>query len=238
MKIVICDDEKNFIDKLSMKIETVISDLDLNVIVLKYESGKELLDAYNDIPDIDIIFMDILLKNENGYEVASQIRRIDHKVKIIFLTSIVKYALKGYEIGATRYLVKPVETNKLRSVLKTTINEVLDASEQFIVEKNDEGVYKIFFDDIIYIETYGRNTVIHTEEKNIVSYKAMKTHLKNLNDNFVRCHAAYIINLGYIVELGKTDIRLKNQIVVPLSKNRRKEVKEKIVNYYSSYLED
>ena len=149
MKIVICDDEKNFIDKLSMKIEKVISDLDLNVIVLKYESGKELLDAYNDIPDIDIIFMDILLKNENGYEVASQIRRIDHKVKIIFLTSIVKYALKGYEIGATRYLVKPVETNKLRSVLKTTINEVLDASEQFIVEKNDEGVYKIFFDDII-----------------------------------------------------------------------------------------
>ena len=240
MKIVICDDEKNFLDKLATKIYELVSELEINVMVLKYQSGGRLLESYKagvNI-DIDIIFMDILMGSENGYQIAAQIRQIDTKVRIIFITSVMKYALKGYEIGATRYLVKPINDNKIRSVLISTINEVIDSSEQYIIEKNDEGIFKLFFDDIIYIETSGRNTIIHSKDKNIISYKTMKSHLNNLNSHFIRCHAAYIVNLAYIVELTKSEIILKNNIIIPLSKNRRKELKESLMNFYTSYLDD
>ena len=194
MKIWICDDEKIFLDKIHQEVVGILEELDIGFSVNLYQTGEGVLEAFVKNPDVDIIFMDILLGNANGYEIASKIRERNSKVKIIFLTSITKYALKGYEIGASRYLVKPVSLSKLKQVLVNTINEVRKNNTEYIIEKNDNGVYKIFMNDIMYIETSGRNTIIHVNNQEILSYRTMKKHLIRLNEMFVRCHSGIIVN--------------------------------------------
>ena len=184
MKIWICDDEKIFLDKIHQEVVGILEELDIGFSVNLYQTGEGVLEAFVKNPDVDIIFMDILLGNANGYEIASKIRERNSKVKIIFLTSITKYALKGYEIGASRYLVKPVSLSKLKQVLVNTINEVRKNNTEYIIEKNDNGVYKIFMNDIMYIETSGRNTIIHVNNQEILSYRTMKKHLIRLNEMF------------------------------------------------------
>lgn len=236
MRISICDDEPTFLEKISKDIQKILKEFEFNISVDMYYSGKELLEAYAQNPEIDILFIDILLGNENGYQIASEIRKINQKIKIIFLTSITKYVLKGYEIGASRYLLKPVTFSKLRTVLLSTIKEVKNSKCEYIVEKNDDGIHKIYLDDILYIDTYGRNTIIHASDYKIVSYNTLKYHMQKLNDLFVRCHASTIINLAYVVELKKDCIRMQGGDIVPLSKSRKNEVKTALISYFKTML--
>lgn len=237
MRIAVCDDEALFLNKISHNLKCIAQELHFNFSMDLYKSEKEFWEGYKKNPDIDILFMDILLGNDNGYKIASKVRKSNQKVKIIFITSVTKYAVKGYEIGATRYLVKPVPYEQLKSVFTRTVEEIRVSNESFIIEKNDAGIYKIFFSEILYIETYGRNTLIHTKEQKIVSYKTMKMHLSRLNSEFVRCHAGVIINLKYVVELRKDSIRMQFGEVVPMSKSRKNEIKEALMTYFDYMLE-
>lgn len=238
MNVSICDDEDLFLDKISQDLKRIAQDLELNISMALYQSGKEFLEGYIDNPDVDIVFMDILLGNENGYKIASKIRESNQKVKIIFLTSITKYAIKGYEIGATRYLVKPVSFELLKSVFLKTIEEIRISNAEYIIEKNDDGIYKIFLSDIVYIETYGRNTIIHTKEKSIISYKTIKKHLSSLNSKFMRCHAGIIVNLEYVVELRRNSLGMQYGQEVPMSKSRKNEIKEALMKYFDNMIEN
>lgn len=232
MRILICDDEKIFLDIIHQEVRKVLDELDVNFSINMYQTGKEFLEAYNKNPEVDIIFMDILLGTENGYQIVSNIRKNNQKVKIIFLTSVTKYALKGYEIGASRYLLKPISVPKLKEVLIKIVDEVRHNNDEYIIEKNDNGIYKIFMSDIIYIETSGRNTIIHMRNQDIISYQTMKNHLARLNKMFIRCHSGIIVNLEYVVEMRKDSIKLQFGGVVPLSKNRKCEVKEALTSYF------
>lgn len=237
MRISICDDEKIFLDTIYQDVRKILDELDVNFSVNLYQTGKDFLEAYTKNPEVDIVFMDILLGSENGYQIASKIRASNQKIKIIFLTSITKYAFKGYEIGASRYLLKPISASKLKEVLIKTIDEVRRSNNEYIIEKNDNGIYKIFMDDIVYIETFGRNTIIHTINQDIKSYQTMKNHLLRLNTMFVRCHAGIIINLEYVVEMRKDSIKMQSGSIVPLSKNRKYEVKEALTSYFKMMVE-
>lgn len=99
VKICICDDEKVFLDLIYRDVSKVLVELDDSFSVELYQTGKDFLEAYTKNPEVDIVFMDILLGVENGYQIASKIRASNKKIKIIFLTAVSKYAFKGYEIG-------------------------------------------------------------------------------------------------------------------------------------------
>lgn len=235
MRIAICDDEEVFLEHLYKDLLLLSNELKIECSILKYKSGSELLEYFQVNRNFDVIFMDILLGKENGYNIAKNIRSIDSKVKIVFLTSITKYALKGYEINAARYLVKPITIFQLKSILPKMIIEI-EADNGYYIEQNDDGIYKIYFSDIKYIETYGRNTLVHIKDYDVLSYKSMKMYMSNLNNQFIRCHAAIIVNLKYVAQMGKTDLILTTGESIPLSKNRKREFKEAFLNYYGDLL--
>lgn len=237
VKICICDDEKVFLDLIYRDVRKVLVELDDSFTVELYQTGKDFLEAYTKNPEVDIVFMDIILGVENGYQIASKIRASNEKIKIIFLTAVSKYAFKGYEIGASRYLMKPVSFSKLREVLIKMIDEIKQSNNEYIIEKNDNGIYKIFMDDIVYIETLKRNTMIHTINQDILSYKTMKSHLLRLNTMFIRCHSGIIVNLEYVTEMRKDSIKLQPGNIVPLSKYRKNEVKEALMSYFKMRIE-
>lgn len=145
--------------------------------------------------------------------------------------------MKGYTIRATRYLVKPIKKSELSAVLNEVVSELQFDNDDFIVEKNDFGIHKLYFNEIIYIETCKRNTLIHTISGDYISYKSMKEHQGKLNNNFIRCHSSYIVNMEYIKDYQGYEINLLNNDKIWVSKNRRKEFLHTLTKFYGKLLQ-
>lgn len=236
MKVLMCDDQKEFLIRLEKVLDNILSDMEIAFYLISFTDPEKALKYIAEYADIDIVFMDILMGDKNGYEIAKQIRIILPKSKIIFLSTTTAYALKGYTIKATRYLVKPVKKTELSVVLNEVVSELQYDNDNFIVEKNDFGIYKLYFKEIIYIETCKRNTLIHTISGNYISYKSMKEHQGRLNNNFIRCHSSYIVNMEYIKDYQGYEINLLNNDKIWVSKNRRKEFLHTLTKFYGQML--
>ncbi len=104
---------KNNFRRIKNIIEDISFEIDEDIIINQFYSGKELIDNIsNKNEKYDIIFLDILMSNLNGIETSKYIRKIDNSVNIVFLTSSSEFAINGYEVGALDYLLKPVDYKK------------------------------------------------------------------------------------------------------------------------------
>lgn len=233
MKIAICDDEISVIKNVKSQIirfteENKNCD---DIVILEFLSGNQLNSYYDSSRDIDVIFLDIIMAGMNGIEVAEKIRRKDEKVRIIFLTSIETYVYDGYRLKADDYIIKPLSYKKFKETFGRVISDI-ENKDKFILEKNDRGLFKIYYQDIIYIETSGRKTLIITKNDSIISYKTMKQHMEELDNRFYRCHESFIVNMFYIEKIEKFNVTLKNGAEIMIGKNRKSGFMKELTLYY------
>jgi DNA-binding LytR/AlgR family response regulator len=231
MKVANCDKDIEFQMLLKKIVQKVALALNIPIIYLEFTEISEIFDYYTQLRDIDIIFIDMNLKKENGYLIAKKLRNLDSKIKIIFLTTLKNYKVKAYDIYSTEYWIKPMEEEMLyKSVLSAT-KMLKDYENRYYIEKNKNGIYKIYFSDIKYIETSERHTVIHTLYGDIYSNRTLASHINNLDSNFVRCHNAIILNMQYIKSYSHDEIELKTGETLPVSKNKKKKILA-IIEFY------
>ena len=212
--------------------------MNIEVSIVTFTDAEKAIQYVEAFRDVDIVFMDIMMEKNNGYDVAKQIIKLDARIKIIFLSATAAYAVKGYDIKATRYLLKPLKVHRLQVVLQQIVEEIRRQENNYVIEKNDQGIHKIFIDEIIYIETIDRHTMIHTDYGNILSYKSMKEHEKRLGwGRFFRCHSSYIVNMDYIKTYSGYEIYLLGNEKIWVSKNRRKDFLHTLTRFYGQMLD-
>ena len=105
MRIAICDDEKKDIKRLVSLLEKYSEDKQIDVSIYTYETASDLIAAMSGTK-WDIIFLDINMEGMDGLSLASRIREKDEEVPIILVTAFINYALDGYKVKASRFLVK------------------------------------------------------------------------------------------------------------------------------------
>lgn len=237
MKIAICDDDSFFIDQLSKYLKKYGHDMQEALDIYAFKSGRKLLEYMRSAPDTDLIFLDILLDKfhkENGVAVAKEIRKFNSKVVIVFISSVDTYAIDGYDVNAAGYLLKPVEYTAFEIKMNRWIRAIKDRDNEFFYDVTDKGKILFEYQDIIYIETYERNTMLHTKSGDYISYRKMKIHEQILPEQyFSRCHASYIVNLSYIKGVKGLLIVLKDGMELPVSKMRKKEFLDHFFEYIS-----
>lgn len=236
MKIAVCDDSEEFNNSICEQLRRYAKESGELIKITTYTSGDRFLNQYDINKDIDILFLDIIMDGTSGIDVAHKVRESGDKVYIIFLTSTPKYVFEGYNVSATNYLIKPIKYNILKRELDRIKHIAAMNEKGIIIQKNDSGVYKIYLNDIQYVETYNRNTLYHTVHGNILSYKNMKQHTAELGYGFVRIHEGYIVNLRYILSLKNMEVILSNGESLRVSKSKYKLLKAKIIEYYSKEL--
>ena len=150
------------------------------------------------LPVYDLVLMDINLPDINGMEAAARLRRMDQSVTLVFITSLARYAAKGYEVDATDFLVKPVSYPNFETKLRRALNRCSYFSERFFLIPIPDGVYRISPTRIKYIETSGHALIYHTTEGVIHSSGLLKDVEQRLDRRqFVRCNRCYLVNLAY-----------------------------------------
>ena len=232
MRICLVDDDSTQLEYLKLIIEKWANKSDIDTHINYYHSAEEMLFENNESYPFDMIILDIQMGKINGIELAKRIRKTDKKVTIAFVSGMADYVFEGYEVQAVRYLLKPIQADK--------VNELLD---HFVAHKSKERKYfilsvfgekkKIYYDDIVYFEARGHYVVFHLET-NTYEYKYNISDICNelpVSD-FIRTHRSYVVNIKYIERVTKSDCQLINNLNVPLSRNSYKDVNEKFIQYH------
>lgn len=198
---------------------------DLNL-VKSFTKSDEALKFINE-NDIDIIFLDIQMPNINGIEFIQNLRK-EHK--IIFTTAYDQYAVEGFKLEATDYLLKPFPFDRFAQAVNKAIkqieleNKATQASSKqnekdFISVKSDYKLHKIQLSDIDYIEGLKAYISIFVNGKRVIVLESLKNLESNLpSDQFIRVHKSYIVPIKKIklMDGNMLDLGLKK---IPIGKS-------------------
>ncbi|MGN0515016.1 MAG: LytR/AlgR family response regulator transcription factor [Lachnospiraceae bacterium] len=233
MKIYICDDEQTLREQLKTEINEFFTDNNYELPEIYFFSlGEELLSIST---EPDILFLDIEMKGHDGIYVGNELHRRYKNIITIIVTSYAEYLDDAMRFNVFRYLSKPVDKQRLYRNLTDALNRL--ASRDAVVEvKCREADYTIPMQDIVMVETEGRNVTVHTMEKSYVTLDSMKYWEQTLTANcFYQCHRCYIINMKYVYRHDGETIQLcKGRFTAYNAKRKYHEFKAKYLMYLES----
>ena len=194
-----------------------------------FSGGSSLYEAFLKNP-FDLVFLDIEMPGIDGITLAKRLRAVSENVQIVFLTSHIEYALEGYEVNALRYLVKPVDMNKLSEVLKY-IQDKKNNSRQIMIKQEGEDIV-IDISDIIYMESMDKNVRIVTSKSEYITRYNISDYEEELkNSGFLRIHRGYLISLSKVKKIVKNDVVMDGDISLPVSRSNIKTLKDALYAY-------
>ena len=227
MRIAVCDDEELFRIEFKSVLDKVLINAEYDIDT--FSGGSSLYEAFLKNP-FDLVFLDIEMPGIDGITLAKRLRAVSENVQIVFLTSHIEYALEGYEVNALRYLVKPVNMNKLSEVLKY-IQDKKNNSRQIMIKQEGEDIV-IDISDIIYMESMDKNVRIVTSKSEYITRYNISDYEEELkNSGFLRIHRGYLISLSKVKKIVKNDVVMDGDISLPVSRSNIKTLKDALYAY-------
>lgn len=233
-RIAICDDESIFTEELKDLISGYMMEKGLVFEIDTYSSGEALIELGIEVVQYTVIFLDINMKKVDGIMTAEKIRKASKEVFIIFVTAYVDYSLEGYRLDVVRYLLKG------NASFQSRVNECMDAimdKMNYSVTKREfdfkEGKKEVSLERLLYIESNLHKLEFHVMEDAMKVYTMYET-LNILEDrltenNFIRIHQSYLVNLKHIKNVVRYKVILTNGIELSIPKVRYTEVKKKFI---------
>ncbi len=217
MNLFLCDDQPEFTNKFTKQLEGYFLLKKVPFQLTVFSNGEDLLNT--DITP-DIIFLDIKMGGISGIETARILRKKLIRSKIIFLTAYKEYVFEAFDVDASHYLIKPVNTDKLEAVLDHVIGQLRALHEEYLTIQSGSSIQRFSYSEILYLEVRNRKVTIHTRNTDLEFYQQLETLEKTLPTQFFRCHRSFIVNMDSVMRLSKTDIFLSNGECIPISKRK------------------
>lgn len=227
MKIALCDDDKKERDRLvSFFIEYSLQ-TGIALQVQHFENGFYLLDAIEKDNHFDVIILDILMPGMNGIQTAKQIRQFNEAVKIIFLTSSSEFAVDSYAVGASYYLLKPVEKMGFFEILQRFLHTAKQKEEESIILHDGKSLKRILLADLVQCEIQQRTILITLINGTILKTEGTLAELERELLRFsylIKPHRSYVVNLRYVKEVTKKEVITVLGTQLPLARGRHDEI--------------
>ena len=194
-----------------------------------FHSPLDLLAAIERGTQFDLLLLEVLLPGENGIDAAEEIRKYDHRVKIIFLTSSAEYAVASYRVGAYYYQLKPVRGEVLFRLLDSALEDCGRERDSSLILRCKSGITRVEPRQLEFCEVDNRTLVLHLANGTVLecagSLDGLYRQLTPFG-GFLRPHRSYIVNLDYIRSHSAQGILMSGQARIPLSKRKHDEVKK------------
>lgn len=195
MTIIIYDNDGNSSSFLEDIVMNILAEKTIGGYTIEKCMSRKDLEEYFDIA---LLFIDIDLGDENGMEIAKELRRQEEKMPIVFVSSNKEYAVESYDVDALGYLIKPIQPEKVRRIM----DKFLKQNEEYIVrDTRGNEKLKVPLQNIEYFESKNTSILLHLANGHqIRTYGKLGNIEKELeNKNFLRCHQSYLINMDHIV---------------------------------------
>ncbi|WP_432713665.1 LytR/AlgR family response regulator transcription factor [Pedobacter sp.] len=253
LNAIIVDDEEFARSSLYFLLQENCKNIHISGIAKSVSEARILL-AEN---KIDLVFLDIAMPGENGFELIPAI--VEHRAQVVFITAYDQYALRAIKANALDYLLKPIDIDELSatvdkaakfialnkftaqqmaSQLSNLAENMADRSEiRKLSLPNGQGGYTLVdFDEVINIEADSNYSIFYLAGKEKITVaKVLKDYEEILPENkFVRVHKSSIINLDYLKEYNSKnglEVILKSGVKIAVSRRRASEFAEKVKTY-------
>lgn len=205
---------KEYLDYVSQK-ENIRFSLDV------FEKAETFLIKAN--PVYDIVLFDIEMPGMNGLEAARKFREIDKHAIIMFITNMAQYAIKGYEVEALDFIVKPVNRYDFAMKMKRAVSRTAKRLDEAVDVKVGRDIHSVGISSIRYLEVSGHYVVWHTVGGDYTEYDTLINAEKRINRSFfARCNRCYLVNMKYIEEIKRDSVIVDGDELV-ISRPQKKE---------------
>lgn len=222
MNIAIVEDEKPQAELLKSYVKRYGEEKNIDFRFFWFEDAMDFLHNYKAM--YDIVFMDIEMPYLNGMNAAKELRKIDKEVCLIFVTNIARYAIKGYSVDATDYMVKPIGYSTFSFRMERAIAVAMHNGKRDIVITSNRSYYRVNVNDILYVESRGHKVVYHTISEEIESWETLQGASEKLGDAFVSPRTGVFVNLKHIKSIQGDNISLGDGYeLIRIARDKKKE---------------
>lgn len=220
----VCDDNIQHLNSIHDTILKLSDKYDVNVSL--YNSPEDLLQSIeenqkNNQSMPSFVLLDIELSDMNGITLGKKIKDSYPDICLVLVTSYIEYAVDGYASKANQYLLKPITVEHIEKMIVNYVQEQKKVKKLLI--KDNDGEHLICLNDIVYISSEDKYTVLHTNRQYFIDYKSLKDYEALLSEyGFFRIHRKYIINMYYHKSIKKEFVLLDNDIKLPISRRKEK----------------
>lgn len=202
-------------------------------LLTEYVSKVDFLNLVDTCPDatkamevlnteqIDILLLDIQMPDISGMEM---LRLMNNKPAVILTTAYSEFAVDAFALGVVDYLLKPFDYIRFMQAINKAVNSTMsetqsETSNDYIMVKADYKLYKVNFDDLLFIEGQHEYVTFHTKTKRITALYSLRNLEDTLpKDKFVRTHKSFIVSIKNIEDIDKTNVTVSgNKIPVGAS---------------------
>lgn len=229
MNIAVCDDSRLDRELITELIHHYFKDRHMDYDVARFCNGRNFLYDIEEGAEYDVLMLDIYIGSILGIDIASRARKLGYNGDIIFLSASPEFAVYGYDVDASGYLLKPIDYKKFVPIMDRIIEE--SAVKKYTLRYRN-GIVRIPYDEIVYVESSNTKCIIHrADNTDYVVYKRLDSIQEELDDErFLRCHQSYLVNMSYIAQADR-QFTLSNGSVVFIRQRSLKEMKQAYMDF-------
>lgn len=229
-KIAVVEDEEKQVQKIKKYLHQYEKENMVDFDLTFFSDGDEIVEKYD--CSYDLILMDIMMQFMDGMTAAEEIRKKDETVMIIFTTNMVNFAIKGYQVGAFDYILKPITYFQLEKSISRALKKLnKEDTTTYINIGSNSNTQRLALKEILYIESYAHYLTFYTIRGEFTVYMRLKDVEDALEGKkFFRISKSIIVNFRYVdgVVQGFCVIG-KNKL--PVSRSKKKEFMEQLTYY-------
>ena len=229
--IAIVEDEDSAAELLGSYIEKYGKTAGQEFNVIRFKNAVDFLEDYKAV--YTVVFMDIQMPKMNGMDAAVELRKLDKTVSLIFITNMIQFAQKGYEVDAVSFLVKPVSYFDFSMKFRKALDIYVVNEERSIIVKNQGGLCRISTDKLMYVEIISHRLYYHLIDDVVEVTGVLSAVEKELSAyGFLRCNKCYLVNPKFVVGVKGFDVLVGNRSL-QISRPRRAAFLSELANWYA-----
>lgn len=225
--IAICDDQQEFIQYMRRVVESCMQGED--VTFYEYNSGEELIADIERKKQVDLLLLDMQLKEMNGNETAKEFRTKFPSSMLVFCSGMYEPTVESFEVTPYRYLLKRYTEEHMKQEMESIVQKMKQNQiRAYIIGEKDGNDIKIDINNVWYIEQAGRKRMIHCclakQEEVYTSSLKLKDFYKQLEMyDFAYANRHELVNVQHVTIVGEREIELDNGERRSLSRTKGKE---------------
>lgn len=237
IKIAVCDDDKDIISSLREFIAEYSEKNSIEYDVQSFPCGERLLETSQ---SFDLIFLDIEMSGIDGLKTAQQLRQMDKRARIVYVTNHSEFALRSYSVHPFDFVVKPFKKERIMNVLSELSRYLSERQETdaVIQLKGEDGPLMLSLKNIYVFEYTGnrRITVYTKSEKYRIRGSLSDVFSLVSSESFVSPHKSFIVNMEHIDKLNNFSLFTTNGLEVPVAQKKLKDFQNEFSRFIKTYI--
>jgi len=229
INVAICEDRQEAATIIVQHLSRYEKERGVSLTYTVFENGLFFLENLK--KQFDVVFMDIDMPIMNGLEAAKRLREVDPYMPLVFITDLKQFAIKGYEVEAVDFLVKPLTYSSFCTMMDRIQKRLLSNGNESLLLQTVDGTVKVSLKNVKYVEVLSHYVYYHTIDGTFKFWGSLIEEEKRLpKDRFAKAGSAHLVNLAYVTKVKGNDIYLGNEII-PLSRSKKTTFLEELLEY-------